>query len=75
MANRYYCGIHECNACASSENLQVQEKHQLEEHAVVGHGRRKIIYQNAFNIREIIMFEVAVTAEVKKKKDCHNFTI
>ena len=82
VAYGYHGGVHESYACASSERVEVQEEHHLEEHpalqfheAVVGHRIREITPEMGTDEMQVVVLEVIKRTEVKHNQNSHNLAV
>lgn len=71
VAYGYHGGVHESYASASSERVEVQEEHHLEEHpalqfheAVVGHRIREVTPEMGTDEMQVVVLEVIKRTEV-----------
>jgi len=82
VAYGYHGGVHESDSCASSERVEVQKEHHLEEHpalqfhkAVVGYGIGKVILQMNPDEVQIVVLEIVERAKMEHNQNRHNLTV
>lgn len=82
MAHGYHRGIHEADAAAPAEALNLHEEHHMEEHAghefneaVIRDGIRKITGQMLTYVKEVVMLEIGERTEVVTDKYRHYLTM
>ena len=82
VAYGYHGGVHKCDACASSESVEVQEEHHLEEHpalqfheAVVGHRIWEVTLEMNPDEVQVVVLEIIESAKMEHDQNRHNLAV
>jgi len=82
VAYGYHGGVHEGDASAPPEGVEVQEEHHLEEHpalqfhkAIVGHRIRKVTLEMDTDEVQVVVLEIVECAEMEHNQNRHNLTV
>ena len=82
VAYGYHGGVHEGDASAPPEGVEVQEEHHLEEHpalqfheTVVGHRIREVTPEVDTDKVQVVVLEIVECAEMEHNQNRHNLAV